>query len=125
MPGLGRVNEHIRRIGEVRASSPPPARSHPWDERRGETMGFGRVHRAGTWVALIGSTAAIALGASASAASAPQIEVLSNRADVISAGDALVAVALPAPTDPSKVVVRLGGRDVSSEFATRENGRFE
>jgi hypothetical protein len=51
----------------------------------------------------------------AQAAAAVQIEVLSNRADLISAGDALVEIELPAGTDPSGVVVTDDGRDVSSE----------
>jgi hypothetical protein len=55
----------------------------------------------------------------------PIIEVLSNRADLISGGEALVAVALPRGTDPHKVRMRLGGRDVTREFAMRPNGDYE
>jgi Tannase-like family of unknown function (DUF6351) len=61
----------------------------------------------------------------ASAAAAPEIEVLSNRADLISAGDALVAVSLPDGVDPTAVRVTLDGDDVSDAFALRPNGRFE
>src|SRR4051794_15118250 len=53
------------------------------------------------------------------------VQVLSNRADVISADDALVAIKLPAGVDPSTVRVAAGGRDVTSAFAMRANGRFE
>src|SRR3954466_3420602 len=53
------------------------------------------------------------------------VQVLSNRADVISADDALVAIKLPAGVDPSTVRVTAGGRDVTSAFAMRANGRFE
>ena len=53
------------------------------------------------------------------------IEVLSNRAEVISAGDALVAVKIPAGVAPSKVRVFDDSRDVTSAFAVRANGRFE
>ena len=53
------------------------------------------------------------------------IEVLSNRAEVISAGDALVAVKVPAGVAPAKVRVFDDGRDVTSAFAVRANGRFE
>jgi hypothetical protein len=53
------------------------------------------------------------------------IDVLSNRADVISAGDALVEVRIPAGVSPSKVRVYDDGRDVTSSFAIRPNGRFE
>jgi uncharacterized tannase-like protein DUF6351 len=63
--------------------------------------------------------------ADASAAQAPKIKVLSNRADLISAGDALVAVDLPAGTSVSNVRVTVGNRDVTRAFAVRRNGRFE
>lgn len=53
------------------------------------------------------------------------IEVLSNRADLISGGNARVAVALPISTDPQTVAVDVDGRDVTSSFAVRPNGRFE
>ena len=62
---------------------------------------------------------------SASAAAATEIKVLSNRADLISAGDALVAVELPDGTDPATVQVFVGDRDVTDSFALRENGRYE
>jgi hypothetical protein len=51
--------------------------------------------------------------------------VISDRADVISAGDALVSIELPAGVDPSTVRVTDNGRDVTSQFATRPNGLFE
>ena len=52
------------------------------------------------------------------------IDVLSNRADVISAGDALVGSG-SRRRDPAKVRVFDDGRDVTSAFALRPNGRFE
>ncbi|HEY1358775.1 MAG TPA: DUF6351 family protein [Thermoleophilaceae bacterium] len=65
-------------------------------------------------------------GAPASAAPAPpSIQVLSNRADLISAGDALVAIGLPSGTDARSVRVTVSGRDVTSSFAERPNGRYE
>src|SRR6059058_4207148 len=48
---------------------------------------------------------------------APRIEVLSNRADLISGGDALVAVAGRVER------ITLNGKDVTSEF-TRRGGRL-
>ncbi len=60
----------------------------------------------------------------AAASAAVEIDVLSNRADLISAGDALVEVKLPAGTDPSGVVVADDGRDVSNAFAVNGDGRF-
>src|SRR3712207_163955 len=65
------------------------------------------------------------LPASAHAAPGLRIDVLSNRADLISAGDALVAIDLPARVDTSKVKVTDDGRDVTSQFAQRPNGKFE
>jgi hypothetical protein len=59
------------------------------------------------------------------AATRPLIEVLSNRADLISGGEALVAVRLPARTNPRAVRVRLNGSDVTREFAQRQNGLYE
>src|SRR5258707_9026356 len=52
----------------------------------------------------------------------PTISVLSNRADLISGGDALVEVS---GADPATVRVAVDGRDVTGEFAIRPNGRFE
>ena len=54
--------------------------------------------------------------ASAAADAAPRIEVLSNRADLISGGDALVRVT-PAPRS-----VTVGGREVGASLAKREDG---
>src|SRR5204863_10214892 len=55
----------------------------------------------------------------------PQIVVLSNRADLISGGDALVQVVLPGRVDPATVHVSLNGSDVTSDFAVRPNGQYE
>jgi hypothetical protein len=55
----------------------------------------------------------------------PHIVVLSNRADLISGGDALVQVVLPGRVDPATVHVSLNGSDVTSDFAVRPNGQYE
>jgi hypothetical protein len=55
----------------------------------------------------------------------PQLVVLSNRADLISGGDALVQVVLPDRVDPASVHVSLDGTDVTSEFGVRANGAYE
>jgi uncharacterized tannase-like protein DUF6351 len=55
----------------------------------------------------------------------PQLVVLSNRADLVSGGDALVQVVLPGRIDPSSVRVSLNGADVTSAFAVRPNGAYE
>jgi hypothetical protein len=70
----------------------------------------------------IGALAAVAPGAIAQGL---QINVLSTRADLVSGGQALTSISLPAGTDPSKVTVTLNGQDVSGQFAPRRNGQFE
>ena len=77
--------------------------------------------------ALLALAAVVAslMPAGARATSGLRIEVLSDRADLISGGDALVAVDLPDGADPSSVVVTAGARNVTSEFAMRPNGRYE
>jgi hypothetical protein len=57
-------------------------------------------------------------------AAAMKIDVLSNRADLISEGDALVQIVVPSGVDPRIVRVDVGGRDVTSAFAVRSDGRF-
>ena len=54
-----------------------------------------------------------------------QIRTLSNRADLISGGDALTEVVLPSGLDPTAVHVSVDGHDVSRDFAVRRNGKFE
>ena len=61
----------------------------------------------------------------AEADAALSVDVLSNRADLVSGGDALVAIDLPSGTDATKVTVALDGRDVTGQFASRPDGRFE
>jgi hypothetical protein len=69
--------------------------------------------------------AACAPATATAAGQGPRIDVLSNRADVLSGGDALVAIGLTNGLKASKVTVRLRGRNVTSSFAMRPNGRFE
>jgi hypothetical protein len=54
----------------------------------------------------------------------PQLTVLSGRADTVSGGDALVAVAGFRPGAAGEVRVRLNGRDVTGQFAVRADGRY-
>jgi hypothetical protein len=78
---------------------------------------------------------ALAKDAKAKRVARPSISVLSNRADLISAGDALVRVNVPRGVKPSRVRVRLEwrargkarrrGRDVTRAFGVRPNGRLE
>lgn len=54
--------------------------------------------------------------AAAAPASRLRVEVLSNRADLVSAGDALVAVSVPSGVRPGSVRVIAGRRDVTARF---------
>ena len=54
-----------------------------------------------------------------------EVQVLSNRADLLSGGDALVEIILSHGSDPSGLQVNLNGEDVSSTFALRPNGRVQ
>src|ERR1700687_327815 len=51
------------------------------------------------------------------------IRTLSNRADLVSGGDALVEIVLPQGTSAAGLKVDVGGRDISDAFAQRANGR--
>jgi Tannase-like family of unknown function (DUF6351) len=80
----------------------------------------------GVWVVLaLGATVFAVLAAAASASAAVRIETLSNRADLISGGEALTRIVLPAGTQASEVSVTADGRDVSSDFAVRPGGSYE
>src|SRR5262245_50952854 len=52
------------------------------------------------------------------------INVVSNRADLISGGDALIEVVPPPDVNPADVRVSLNGTDVTGAFAVRDNGRY-
>jgi hypothetical protein len=65
-----------------------------------------------------------AMPASAAAASL-EVDVLSNRADLVSGGNALVEVKIPAGVSASQVRVFDDAQDVTSKFAVRPNGRYQ
>ncbi len=52
-----------------------------------------------------------------------RVKTLSNRADLISGGDAYVEIVLPKRQSATALSVQLNGRDVRSAFAVRANGR--
>jgi uncharacterized tannase-like protein DUF6351 len=52
-----------------------------------------------------------------------QIKVLSNRADLVSGGDALVELVLPQGRTTNGLLVYVGSRNVTSAFSTGANGR--
>ena len=53
-----------------------------------------------------------------------EIKTLSNRADLVSDGDALVQVLLPAGATAEGLKVEVNGVDISAAFATRSDGRI-
>src|SRR2546428_11289492 len=55
----------------------------------------------------------------------PIVHVLSNRADLVSGGDALVSIDVPPRVNTSGVRVYLNGQNITRSFALRPNGRFE
>jgi hypothetical protein len=59
-----------------------------------------------------------------SVAAPQEIVVLSNRADLISGGDALVEIKWPTGTNLAQTTVNLNGESVKSAFAMRPNGRY-
>jgi hypothetical protein len=63
--------------------------------------------------------------AAAQASASLSLHVLSDRADLISGGEALVSVSLPRKLNPASVKMTLGSSDVTSEFAQRANGSYE
>ena len=58
------------------------------------------------------------------AASGPQSLVLSNRADLISGGDALVEIKWPTGTKVTSARIALNDVSITSAFAQRRNGRY-
>ncbi|WP_205698895.1 DUF6351 family protein [Conexibacter sp. SYSU D00693] len=74
---------------------------------------------------LAAALAALGAGSASAAPPALELEVLSNRADLVSAGDALVAVDLAPGVSADGLRVRLGRRDVTGAFAKRASGRVE
>ena len=61
---------------------------------------------------------------SVAAAEPLTVRTLSNRADLVSGGNALVEVAMPPTSKAAQVRIDVNGRDVTSAFAVRPDGRF-
>jgi len=53
-----------------------------------------------------------------------EIKTLSNRADLVSGGDVLVQLVLPAGATVAGLKADVGGTDISAAFATRSDGRI-
>jgi hypothetical protein len=71
-------------------------------------------------------TAAVADRSARAGGTAPlRIRVESNRADLVSGGNALVTVVIPQGVRPRQVRVTVRGQDVTGRFQVRPNGRFQ
>jgi hypothetical protein len=79
-----------------------------------------------TWpeVIRIAALALLSIALPAASGGAPAIEVLSNRPDLISSGDVLIEVVLPAGTPPSSVVLRTNGAIAEGTSGVDANGRY-
>jgi len=77
---------------------------------------------------VVGAAAVVAMltaGTGVAEAGTLTVEVLSNRANLISGGDALVAVKLPRSVKPASVKMTLNSSDVTNQFALRQNSSYE
>ncbi len=90
--------------------------------------------RAGRWLPAALAMAALAAcggsgdgdgngGPGGSSANKLEIRTLSTRADWVTDGDALVELTLPAGVGATGLAVDVDGRDVTSAFTTRADGR--
>jgi hypothetical protein len=77
----------------------------------------------GALVALVTAALLAACGGGGDDPAPTQIRTLSNRADLVSDGDVLMEVVAPAGLSTSGMNVTVNGRDVSSAFTTRPDGR--
>ena len=77
------------------------------------------------WVVLIGVAGWLAAcaGSPDGSSSGLEIKVLSNRADLVSGGDALVEIVLPTSATADGLRVDVDGRDVTSVFKPRADSR--
>ncbi|HEX8067252.1 MAG TPA: DUF6351 family protein [Thermoleophilaceae bacterium] len=75
-------------------------------------------------MALLVLACAALAGTAAAAPGDPQLRVLSNRADLISGGDALVQLVPPAGIPAASMRVYVDGRDATGSFALRPDGRW-
>lgn len=85
-------------------------------------MGTRRTRRAAALAVL--TILMLAPGIAPAQAQPLAIRVLSNRADLISGGDALVAIDVPANADAAHLRIDVDGRDVASDFARRPSGAY-
>ena len=84
---------------------------------------FSRSGAARRCLVLAAIAAALLAGCGGDPAPPLELRTLNNRADLVSGGDALVEVVLPSGAAASALKVNVDGRDVSSAFAVRADGR--
>jgi hypothetical protein len=98
---------------------------HPMIRSRSRTS---RLRPGLRYAALLGTGSALlaltACNSSHSAQNPVEIRTLSTRADLVSGGDALVEIVPPPGADASYLAVQVGGRDITSAFARRADGRI-
>lgn len=88
-------------------------------------LGRGRARPRVLWFATLALSAGLLAACGGGHDSAPlEIRTLSTRADLVSGGDALVEVAMPGNTSGAGLKVTAEGRDVTSAFSARGDGRF-
>jgi hypothetical protein len=88
-----------------------------------ETRHFSRALRA-AFAFVTAIVLALGCGVAEAKSDKLQLRTLSNRADLISAGDALVEIVLPPGIAANAVQVELNKRDITQQFAIRADGRF-
>ena len=78
-----------------------------------------------TWREWLLSAAAMGLaGCSDVSTGVPEIRTVSNRADMVSGGDAMLEIILPVRAEFDGLKVTAGGRDVSAAFSVTSTGRI-
>ncbi len=88
-------------------------------------LAVGTASALGVGAARAGGPPSRSASAPVSAAHLVRIVVLSTRPDLVSGDEALVQVILPPGTSASRARLDVDGRDVTSAFAMRPNGKFE
>ena len=80
-------------------------------------------HRVLAAVLSAGCLVLVSCGGDSNSSSGVSLQTLSNRADLISGGTALVQINLPASANASQLRVDIDGTDASSAFSTLADGR--
>src|SRR4051794_34908924 len=111
------IGASYRRAGGIFAGRPADSAAPP-----GYNGGMGCRSAFGGWAIMC--ALAMVAGTAHAARPALRIEVLSNRADLISGGDALVQIDRPAGALSAPVAADVDGRDVTSVFSDTGGGQM-